>query len=223
MKAFFLILLVLLLYAGLKKPKKRYRNNYNKKKYYNNKFKTKFKEVFQFYDPPTQEYEYNNYETEKDYRLDYYPYKKRYLLTNNEYFFYKKLKEVAERYGLRVLTKVRLADIIEVDRTKINQPDYTFYYNRIQSKHIDFLVCKGDGLEILTAIELDDNSHNNPERQKSDEFKNNALRIAGISLIRCKGPSNIEGIIRTLVPEQQIQYQYQQGQYVDVQQYAKYR
>ena len=43
------------------------------------------------------------------------PYHFKYLLTKNEWDFYKKMKVVADKHDLHIIAKVRLADLVEVD------------------------------------------------------------------------------------------------------------
>lgn len=131
-----------------------------------------------------------------------YPYKRKYILTKNEYYFYKKLKVICDKHNLRILVKTRLADIIDVDKNQIAGKEYMNYFGRIQSKHIDYLVCNGDSLYPLVAIELDDNSHNKSNRMERDIFVNNAMQAAGIPLIRCKGAGNLEAIMQSYLPKQ---------------------
>ena len=131
-----------------------------------------------------------------------YPYKRKYILTKNEYYFYKKLKAICDKNNLRILVKTRLADIIDVDKNQIAGKEYMNYFGRIQSKHIDYLVCNGDSLYPLVAIELDDSSHNKENRIERDIFVNNAMQAAGIPLIRCKGAGNLEAIMQSYLPKQ---------------------
>lgn len=42
------------------------------------------------------------------------PYRRKFLLTKNEYWFYKSLKEIADKYDFAVLAKIRFADLVEV-------------------------------------------------------------------------------------------------------------
>lgn len=48
-------------------------------------------------------------------------YQRKKILTKNEYYFYTKLKEVTNKYNLQILTKIRLADLIEVKPYSINR------------------------------------------------------------------------------------------------------
>lgn len=109
-------------------------------------------------------------------------YKKKYILTNNEFNFYKKLKQITDKKGLLICTKIRLADIIEVNQNV----DYKLkngYFSKISSKHIDFVILNQNMIPQM-FIELDDNSHKKPDRIKRDKFVNAAMQAAGYSLKR---------------------------------------
>ena len=111
------------------------------------------------------------------------PYNKvNFLLTKAEFNFYKILLLTVNDFNLYVFPKVRLADIIYVTKTK----SYRTYFNKIQSKHIDFLLCRDDFLIPVLAIELDDSSHYNQTRINRDLFLESALNTAGLPLLRIK-------------------------------------
>jgi hypothetical protein len=55
--------------------------------------------------------------------------------------------------------------------------------NKIDPRSIDFIILNGEFAAML-AIEIDDNSHKRKDRQADDEKKANALRQAGIPLLR---------------------------------------
>ena len=114
----------------------------------------------------------------------FYPYKERKLLTNNEYRFYYNLVQLADKYNLSVQVKMRLADIIEVDKCKITNQEYMSYFGKIKSKHIDFVLTHKYTMQMIAAIELDDKSHQKQNRIERDDFVNNALTAAGIDFIR---------------------------------------
>ena len=114
----------------------------------------------------------------------FYPYKERKLLTNNEYRFYYNLVQLADKYNLSVQVKMRLADIIEVDKCKITNQEYMSYFGKIKSKHIDFVLTHKYTMQMIAAIELDDKSHQKQNRIERDAFVNNALTAAEIDFIR---------------------------------------
>lgn len=59
--------------------------------------------------------EYKNLKKSANEDAEKLPYRKKYLLTKNEYGFYKNLKEIADKYGYAVLAKIRFADLVEVN------------------------------------------------------------------------------------------------------------
>ena len=121
----------------------------------------------------------------KSTKKEIYPYHKKYLLTKNEYYFYKKLESAVAPFGYQILAKIRLADQIEVDSGIEN---WHRYFGKISSKHIDFAVA--DHMKVLILIELDDSSHQRQDRQERDVFVNNALKTAGYTLIRTYGETD---------------------------------
>ena len=83
----------------------------------------------------------------------------------------------------RIMGKVRLADIIKV-KSGLSAGARQNAFNRIQSKHIDFVMCDTDTLSIQCVIELDDKSHQKNTRQQRDTFVDNALKTAGVPIFR---------------------------------------
>lgn len=114
----------------------------------------------------------------------YYPYHKKYLLTKNEYYFYKKLKEITEPLNLQILAKIRLADLIEVNKG-LDSQKWGMYFGKIKAKHIDFAIA--EDMKIIALIELDDYTHQRADRQERDIFVNNVLDQTGYVLIRTYG------------------------------------
>ena len=102
-----------------------------------------------------------------------------FLLTKNEAAFFRVLKTlVADRY--QVSCKVRLADIATCDEADWNRG----HANRISQKHIDFVLNCPEFSRIVAAIELDDSSHEAPERRSRDAFLNRLFWQIGVRLIR---------------------------------------
>lgn len=111
------------------------------------------------------------------------PYKKKLLLTKNEWRFYKDLKPIADKNNLTIIAKVRLADLVEVDSQRIQKNEYMKYFNFIAKKHVDFALCNPDNLAVMELIELDDNSHNNNTRVVRDNMVDKILTSAGYTII----------------------------------------
>lgn len=112
-------------------------------------------------------------------------YQRKKILTKNEYYFYTKLKEVTNKYNLQILTKIRLADLIEVKQYSINRNEWGTYFNKIKAKHIDFAIV--DDMKVLLIIELDDQSHNNIERIERDKFVDDNLTACGYKIVHTRG------------------------------------
>jgi hypothetical protein len=86
---------------------------------------------------------------------------------------------VAGRY--QVLAKVRLADFIWL----ANEPaEAKFHRNQILCKHVDFLICDRVTLAPLLAVELDDSSHQQPDHQARDQFKDDLFQMVDLPLLR---------------------------------------
>ena len=79
--------------------------------------------------------------------------------------------------------KVRLADVIKV-KSGLTGADRGRAFNRIQSKHLDFVGCDPNDLSVQFAVELDDKSHERGDRQERDAFLDAAMKKAGIPVIR---------------------------------------
>ena len=78
------------------------------------------------------------------------------------------------------MSKVRLADIVTCSDAAWRRG----MGSAIAQKHLDFVLCDRHTTQFLLAIELDDRSHDRPDRRKRDEFVNRVLAQAGVALIR---------------------------------------
>lgn len=110
-----------------------------------------------------------------------YPYAKKHLLTKAEYAFYQVLKPECDKNHLLICPKVRMEDFISVT----DKDNYSKYRGYIKSRHIDFIICDSK-LQMIGAIELDDNSHLQEKARKVDEFKNNVCKTIDLPLFRVK-------------------------------------
>jgi len=73
-----------------------------------------------------------------------------------------------------------------------DRTDWRSAFNRIQSKHVDFVLCRSDDLSPLAAIELDDQSHARRDRQERDESLNNLFASSKIKLLRVEVRRNYD-------------------------------
>ena len=117
------------------------------------------------------------------------------LLTEGERrFYFHGLKPAIERRYL-VSFKVRLADVITVKRWR------SVHGRKIAQKHLDFVLLTPAGTRIVAAIELNDATHKQSDRQIRDEFVRSALHAARVPLVtfpiyRRYDPTKIEQRIR---------------------------
>lgn len=112
-----------------------------------------------------------------------YPYEKQLtLFTPAERSFLGVLERSLEG-EYKIFGKVRLADVIKVQRGLSNSERQSAL-NRINHKHLDFVICTIDTLELVCAIELDDKSHSAKDRKERDVFLDKALGAAGVPIIR---------------------------------------
>ena len=82
----------------------------------------------------------------------------------------------------RIFGKVRVGDVL-APQNGLNNRARTTALNKINRKHFDFVLCKPDDLTVLCAIELNDRSHQQKNRQDRDAFLADACNCAGLPLI----------------------------------------
>lgn len=71
----------------------------------------------------------------------------------------------------------------EVLRVKANvRRNRQRYFNWISQKHVDFVLCDRQTMQILCAVELDDRSHERADRRRRDAFMDKAFAKAGLAL-----------------------------------------
>jgi hypothetical protein len=103
------------------------------------------------------------------------------FLSPAEQSFFQVLRTVAADWAL-VCPKVGLADLFYA---KSSDPSlFRTATNRIDRKHVDFLLCDPHTAKPLIGIELDDRSHQRPDRQERDEFVEHVFDAARLPLVR---------------------------------------
>lgn len=103
------------------------------------------------------------------------------FLSPAEKSFFRVLRGVVGSEG-EVLAKIRLGDLFYPSRGDYG--DRVSLRNRVDRKHVDFLVCRPDTFEPWFGLELDDASHRRPERVERDELVNQVFAAAGLPLVR---------------------------------------
>lgn len=132
-------------------------------------------------------------------RSEYHYRKANALLTEAERRFFEVLEEAVAGSRYRVMCKVRLGDVVQVDYNAIREglgqdapprgkgsanSVQTSARNQINQKHCDFVLLDRDTLEVQGVVELDDSSHAKASARKRDTVKDSALNSAGVKVFR---------------------------------------
>jgi hypothetical protein len=105
------------------------------------------------------------------------------FLTAAEHSFYLVLKQAVED-SVVICPKVSLSDVFYAESSDYGE--YRTYTNKIDRKHIDFLLCEPKTLRPLAGLELDDKSHQRSDRQERDAFVGEVFKAAGLPLLRVR-------------------------------------
>ena len=108
-----------------------------------------------------------------------WPFSLRQPLTEPEQVLYFRLRQALPDH--MVLAQVGMSRFLAVRRGH----NARAWYDRINRMSVDFLVCTKDA-SVVAAIELDDASHQQPDRANADAKKELALKAAGVRLVRWK-------------------------------------
>ncbi len=91
------------------------------------------------------------------------------IFTKSEKTAFNIIKTFCEENNFLLFAKVRLADIAKIEK---NNKNFTYWFNKIRSKHVDYLICSIENCKPILAIELDDYTHNQKNRKERDIFVN---------------------------------------------------
>lgn len=111
----------------------------------------------------------------------------------HEYYLRESLYSPAERSflgvlealkydGMVVASKVRLADIFGVKKG-LGRGGRQGALNRINAKHVDFLLIRESDGRPLLGIELDDRSHKRDDRKERDHFVDSLYSSTGLPIV----------------------------------------
>lgn len=121
------------------------------------------------------------------------------LFTPAELSFYHVLKQsVSDAY--EVFGKVRIADVVQPKKS-LSSKLWWIAFNRISSKHFDYVICDPETLSIVAVIELDDSSHLKGKTIKRDRFVNEVCRSANVKLIRFKAKKYHVNQVRDVIDD----------------------
>lgn len=104
------------------------------------------------------------------------------LLTPAERSFLGVLEQAIDK-KYRVFGKVRLGDLVKPAKG-LSKSNRTTALNKINQKHVDFVICSLNDLTVVGVVELDDQSHGREDRAERDVFVDQALAGAKISVVR---------------------------------------
>ena len=120
------------------------------------------------------------------------------FLSPAEQSFYLVLKHTVSDWAL-ICPKVNLFDLFYVKYS--NQKRFWKYMEKINRKHVDFLLCDPKTAKPLLGIELDDKSHERSDRKVRDELVDNVFSAANLPLARIPvkhsySTSELESLLR---------------------------
>jgi very-short-patch-repair endonuclease len=100
-----------------------------------------------------------------------------------------------------ILAQVQLSRLLGVKKGN----NYQTWFNRINQKSADFVVCNKD-LSIVAVIELDDATHEREDRQAADVKKDKALTSAAVRVVRWQAMSipDIAAIQSAFMPNTEV-------------------
>ncbi|MBD5129447.1 MAG: DUF2726 domain-containing protein [Ruminococcaceae bacterium] len=127
-----------------------------------------------------------------------FPYKlTKSIFSPKEGYFYRDVRPIADKLGLLVFTKMRLADLLYIPE---GTADFQKWFNRIKAKHIDFIFVDRE-MKIKLLVEIDDPTHNRPDRKARDEEVDEMFRQQGLEVLHLRawgkqyGAEELETII----------------------------
>ncbi len=124
------------------------------------------------------------------------PYKaKPFLFSRSEHEFLIVLNEQLDSSRFLIFPKVRLADFVEVVAIKA---EYQKWWNKIKSKHVDFLIWDMQNNKIKLAIELDGRSHESDKMRERDDFVNKMYAQIGVAIKRVEVGSDFKEAVKEI-------------------------
>lgn len=125
---------------------------------------------------------------------DYF--RKDFLTLRERDFFNKAILAVG--IGYFVFPQVRLVDVItpSISRNK-NKSLYLSLFRSLSQYSVDFIIVRKLDFHVVCVIELDDSTHDRPDRIKRDLKVNAALESANIFILRSRSPDYLIDVIKS--------------------------
>ena len=117
---------------------------------------------------------------EKSSKIEYPYYQVDEFISAAELNFFFNLK-AAVGDSVHIFLKVKLRDLFYAKTGDFGKN--RTYTNKIDRKHVDFLLCDPKTLKPILGIELDDKSHQRADRQERDNFVNHVFEAAKLPLM----------------------------------------
>lgn len=116
---------------------------------------------------------------EKEGRIQYPYHLRDDFLSPAELNFYRVLQTAVSDWTI-IFVKVSLGDLFYAQTGDFGQNQA--YRNKIDRKHVDFLLCDPQTVRPILGVELDDKSHQRAERQARDRFVDEVFAAAKLPL-----------------------------------------
>lgn len=113
--------------------------------------------------------------------LDVWPFAPMPFMTDSEVRFFARLQDALPEYF--IFAQVQLSRLIACNDAE----DQKFWLNRINRMSADYVIVAEDAQTVLAVVELDDWSHDRPDRVRADHKKDKALKSAGLPVVRVDG------------------------------------
>lgn len=105
-------------------------------------------------------------------------YRQRFLLSAGEFRFYEALKEAVQG-RFEIMMQVRVGALL-----RVGQEDWHVHGRKVSQKSFDFALLRPGSSYVVAVIELDDRTHELPDRKARDAFIDKICAEAELPLIR---------------------------------------
>lgn len=109
------------------------------------------------------------------------------LLSDAEIKFHQALRDTLQEHGetdeMVVFAKVRIADVISPGKG-VSGSEWQDAYERISSKHFDYVICSAADSQIRLIIENSEPNQRSVKRLRRDHFLDQVCASASIPLLR---------------------------------------
>lgn len=124
------------------------------------------------------------------------------ILTNEEYNFYVQIMHIAERHNLMLWGKVRIIDIISLNKSLLNK-HYNKFYNISKIETVDFILMNKDTLQVLAAIDFK-RKYQSEEEVKIANLKNSILQTANITFFNFDRSMDFNKVIEQILSSNKL-------------------